>query len=137
MYFGKRKICLKKTQSVYVIWYTEKKEKRKRGKSAVEDESKEYDKVRRILELYTKLLNGHSIQKAEEAANYGVSERTLQRDIADISFFLDDLEDGSGIRNSLKYNGKERTYCLERAGSARFTFFEIIFLLGQPFVYVF
>ena len=39
------------------------------------------DKIERVLGLYTKLINGSVVNKAEEAANYNVNERSIQRDI--------------------------------------------------------
>ena len=47
------------------------------------DEAKK-DKVKRVLEIYTKLLNGHMINISEEAVDYGVNERSIQRDFHDI-----------------------------------------------------
>ena len=35
------------------------------------------DKIERVLGIYTKLLNGHVIDKSAESVNYGVNERTL------------------------------------------------------------
>lgn len=41
------------------------------------------DKIERVLGIYTKLMNGYLVSKAEESANYGVNERSIQRDIDD------------------------------------------------------
>jgi len=41
-------------------------------------------KIERILGIYAKLINGRLVRKAEEANNYSVSERSIQRDIDDI-----------------------------------------------------
>lgn len=38
------------------------------------------DKIRRVLQLYAKLSDGYVINKAEEAAYYGVTERSITRD---------------------------------------------------------
>ena len=35
------------------------------------------DKIRRVLQLYAKLSDGYVINKAEEAAYYGVTERSI------------------------------------------------------------
>lgn len=43
-------------------------------------ESIKSDKIERVLSIYTKLMNGYLINKAEESANYGVNERSIQRD---------------------------------------------------------
>ena len=37
------------------------------------------DKIERVLGIYTKLINGSIVIKAEEAANYGVNERSILR----------------------------------------------------------
>ena len=50
------------------------------------------DKIERVLGIYTKLLNGHVIDKSAESVNYGVNERSIQRDIDDIRNYLE--EDG-------------------------------------------
>ena len=47
-----------------------------------------FDKTSRILGIYSKLINGYVVNKAEEAANYGVNERSIQRDIDDIRNFV-------------------------------------------------
>ena len=46
------------------------------------------DKIERVLGIYTKLINGAIINKVEEAANYNVNERSIQRDIDEISDML-------------------------------------------------
>ena len=49
------------------------------------------DKIERVLSIYTKLLYGGVINKAEEANNFGVNERSIQRDIDDIrNFYTND-----------------------------------------------
>lgn len=47
-------------------------------------------KNNRTLDLYTRLCKGKIINKSEEAQKFGVDERSIQRDIDDIRFFLDD-----------------------------------------------
>lgn len=37
-------------------------------------------KIDRVLGLYLKFMQGLLVNKAEEALNYGVNERTIQRD---------------------------------------------------------
>lgn len=43
----------------------------------------------RVLEMYTKLLKGQDISKAEEARSYGMNERSIQRDIESIRHYLE------------------------------------------------
>ena len=48
-------------------------------------------KVERIISLYNKVVEGDILVKAEEAARYGVNERSIQRDIDDIrAYFAND-----------------------------------------------
>ena len=42
------------------------------------------DKIQRVLGIYKKLVSGEIVRKVEEANNYGVNERSIQRDIYDI-----------------------------------------------------
>ncbi len=51
------------------------------------------DKINRVLRLYTKLMNGDVIHKAEEAVQCGVNERSIQRDIEDIRQFMADYQE--------------------------------------------
>lgn len=46
------------------------------------------DKTERVLGIYTKLMNGYLINKAEEAQRYGVNERSIQRDLDCIRNYL-------------------------------------------------
>ena len=47
-------------------------------------------KIERVLSLYTSLMNGAIINKASAAVEFGVNERSIQRDIDDIRNFLAD-----------------------------------------------
>ena len=38
-------------------------------------------KIERVLGIYTKLLNRYIVNKAAEANEYGVNERSIQRDV--------------------------------------------------------
>lgn len=72
------------------------------------------DKTARVLKLYTKLMNGHTINKTEEAQACGVNQRSIQRDIDDIRNFLDNETANGGYINSVIYDRAERGYHLER-----------------------
>ena len=58
-------------------------------------------KMQRVLSIYTKLLGGGLVNKAEEAQKYDVNERTIQRDIDDIRNFMDNHMEDTGIINSV------------------------------------
>ncbi len=77
-------------------------------------EHMESNKITRVLGIYTKLLGGGIINKAEEAQNYGVNERSIQRDIDDIRDYLDGSPD-AGLHNSILYDRMAKGYRLEYA----------------------
>jgi predicted DNA-binding transcriptional regulator YafY len=85
-----------------------------------------YEKVNRVLGIYTRLINGGLVYKMEEAANYGVNERTIQRDIDDIRNYLEQRTDNSGIVNSVIYDRELRGYRLEQIYHLRFQNSEIL-----------
>lgn len=72
------------------------------------------DKIERVLAIYTKLIDGHVINKMEEAVYYGVNERSIQRDIEDIRNFMDSNVENTGIINSIIYDRFEKGYRLEK-----------------------
>ena len=51
-------------------------------------EDQRNEKTIRVLELYTKLLNGQVVSKTTEASLNGVNERSIQRDIESLRVFL-------------------------------------------------
>ena len=72
------------------------------------------DKNGRVLGLYTRLLQGDTINKAGESVRYGVSERSIQRDIDDIREFLDKNSVESGEMNTVIYDHVLQGYRLEK-----------------------
>ena len=52
----------------------------------MEKESKNF----RTLDMYVRLCEGKTVNKAEESRRFGVDERSIQRDIDDIRAFLDE-----------------------------------------------
>lgn len=84
------------------------------------------DKIARILDLYTKLMNGHLICKGEEAERYGVNERSIQRDIDDIRCYLENDALKHGFINSVKYDRENKGYRLEQIYKIRLTNSEIL-----------
>lgn len=87
------------------------------GGAGVANESK--DKISRVLDIYTKLLNGSLVRKEEEAAKYNVNERSIQRDIEDIRLFLENSAVASGYADSLVYDWKRKGYCLDQIHKAK------------------
>ena len=71
------------------------------------------DKIFRVLQIYSKLSDGYVVNKAEEAQNYGVDKRSIQRDIDDIRNFLDMDSERTGIANTVIYDRNSNGYRLE------------------------
>lgn len=85
-----------------------------------------FDKTSRILGIYSKLINGYVVNKAEEAANYGVNERSIQRDIDDIRNFVGSDPSMQEIMNSVTYNRAAGGYKLETLYRMQLTNSEIL-----------
>ncbi|WP_294242349.1 helix-turn-helix transcriptional regulator [Pseudobutyrivibrio sp.] len=83
-------------------------------------------KSNRALSIYSRLMNGRIIYKSEEAVRFGVSEKTIQRDIELIRDFLDEQSVTDGIPNNLIYDHIKKGYMTERADDSCFTNDEIL-----------
>lgn len=86
----------------------------------------EYDKVNRVLALYTKLMSGNMIYKLEEVQNWQVNERSIQRDIETIRAFLDTHPDGVPVHGSIVYDRVCKAYRLEEMPKTKLTNSEIL-----------
>lgn len=86
------------------------------------------DKIERVLAIYTKLMNGYLINKAEEAVNYGVNERSIQRDIDDIRNYLENDGERVGCINSVIYDRLSKGYRLEQIYKMKFSNSEVLAL---------
>lgn len=84
------------------------------------------DKISRVLGIYTKLMNGAIISKAEEANIYGVNERSIQRDIDDIRNYLDLQGAQDGTVNTVVYDRIQKGYKLEQIYQLKFSNPEIL-----------
>lgn len=84
------------------------------------------DKIERILGLYSKLINGGTVYKAEAATNYGVDERSISRDISDIRDYLDISGPEDGCINTIVFDRKIGGYRLEEIYKQKFTNPEIL-----------
>ena len=65
-------------------------------------------KTQRILKIYVRITGGERPNKSALAKEYGVSRKTIQRDISDIRYFL---EENCGL--TIKYLRKTDIYSLE------------------------
>ncbi|MDR0948854.1 MAG: WYL domain-containing protein [Lachnospiraceae bacterium] len=84
------------------------------------------EKLERILGIYTKLMHGQLVRKAQEAADYGVNERSIQRDINEIRNFLDAESDRVGYIDSVIYDHHDKGYRLEHIHKMKFTNSEVL-----------
>lgn len=72
-------------------------------------------KIRRVLYLYNTLRDGKIINKSEAANQFGVDERSIQRDINDIRDFLGTESVNSGKTNAVLYDRIRKGYYLENS----------------------
>ncbi len=82
-------------------------------------------KTIRALDIYTRLLNGETVNKALLAKQYCVNERSIQRDIEMIKDYLAEY-DTAFIRNIVIYDRSEKGYRLEQHNKMKFTNPEIL-----------
>lgn len=68
-------------------------------------------KVERIINLYSRLMDGEAINKNKEAIRFGVNGRTIQRDIDDIrTYFANDMD----VNKHLVYDWGKKGYVLQQ-----------------------
>lgn len=84
------------------------------------------DKVKRVLEIYSRLLNGSFVNKRDEAVRYGVNERSIQRDIDDIRDFLETDMRATGTAGTVVYDRAAEGYRLEEGGRLQLSDSEIL-----------
>ena len=84
-------------------------------------ESKNY----RTLSMYLKLCEGHTVNKREAAAKYGVDDRSIQRDIDDIRAFLDDHR-MKGDTRYIEYDRVKKGFVMTGNEAAMMTNSEIL-----------
>ena len=87
------------------------------------------DKVSRVLALYSQLLGGRTIQKAAAAQQYGVNERSIQRDIEDIrAFCRNGMALGDGTPCDIVYDYVDKGYRMEGGQAQKLSNSEILAL---------
>lgn len=86
------------------------------------------NKIERVLGIYTKLMNGNLVCKAEEAVNYRVNERSIQRDIDDIRNYLEVDGERVGCINFVIYDRVGKGYRLEQIYKMKFSNSEVLAL---------
>lgn len=92
----------------------------------VNEKREKAEKTERVLAIYTKLMRGDIINKAYEAREYGVDERSIQRDINAIRNFLDLNIERTGVMNSVIYDRAQKGYRMEQIYKMKLTNSEIL-----------
>lgn len=80
----------------------------------------------RMLDIYTRLLNGETVNKSEAAVRYGVNEKTIQRDVDDIRDFFSQKLVENGYGRAVIYDRRAKGYCLESKTLTKLTNSEIL-----------
>lgn len=83
-------------------------------------------KVSRVLGIYTKLMEGYLVNKMEEAQDYGVDPKSIQRDIEDIRNYLENDMVNTGHVNAIAYNRNEKGYRLEQIYETKLSNSEVL-----------
>lgn len=86
----------------------------------------EKDKIGRVLNIYSRLMNGELINKTEMASLYGVNERSVQRDIDDIRHYLEETCHQEGYINTVIYDRLKNGYRLKKVKYTKLTNSEIL-----------
>lgn len=87
---------------------------------------KSVDKVQRVLGIYSQLMRGEPVKKITEAQNYGVNERSIQRDLSIINVYMDNYVDANGYsNNTIEFDSETNSHYLMH-GRMRFTNPEIL-----------
>lgn len=84
------------------------------------------DKVSRVLSLYQRFMEGEVVDKETEAAGYGVSSRSIQRDISAINNFFEQETEKSGVINTIEYDKKKGGHYLNQIYKTKLTNSEIL-----------
>lgn len=85
-----------------------------------------FDKIQRVLGIYTRLLKGNVIRKNEEANSYNVNERSIQRDIDDIRDFLNNDNICDVNDNCVVYDYVKKGYIMKNTSNINFSNSEIL-----------
>lgn len=86
------------------------------------------DKIERILYIYSKIMDGAVVNKAELAERFGVNERSIQRDIDDIRNYMQNNLIQEGYQHSVIYDREKKGYRLEKISLLKLTNSELLAL---------
>lgn len=84
------------------------------------------DKIERVLDIYTRLVNGAVIKKSKEAAYFGVNERSIQRDINSIRNYLEQSIVNTGVERNIIYDRANGGYRLKEIYQSKFCNSEVL-----------
>ena len=88
----------------------------------MEKESKNF----RTLDMYVRLCEGKTVNKAEESRRFNVDERSIQRDIDDIRAFLDERSMTLGDGRTIEYDRAKKGFIMVGAEPSMMTNSEIL-----------
>lgn len=80
----------------------------------------------RTLDIYVRLCEGKTVNKAEEARRFNVDERSIQRAIDDIRAFLDERSISFGDGRTIEYDRTKKGFVMEGAEPSMMTNSEIL-----------
>lgn len=83
----------------------------------------------RILWIYTQLIQGKTLFREQLAEQYGVSEKSIERDIQDLREFFEKCDQ----KYTLIYNKKAKSYTVEKQGDGKLSVEEILPILKTVF----
>ena len=83
------------------------------------------DKVSRILRLFHRLIQGQKLNKADFAKSNNISERSVDRDIEDIRYYLSEIHSNAEVL----FNKSENSYYLSGWSNYKFNSIEVITIL--------
>lgn len=86
-----------------------------------ESEVPKKDKAYRILELHRRLSEGKLVIKKEVMQEFGVSDKSIQRDIDTIRYFLRDHMVNDDVENDVLYDDKKKGYYMVHTNQMMFT----------------
>lgn len=95
----------------------------KKGNSSTE--TVRMAQLQRVLDLYRKFEDGQVINKSDEAKRYGVSERTIQRDIDDLRAYMQEGS-ASGSSETIEYIRQKKGYMVVNGDKDALTNSEIL-----------
>lgn len=89
-------------------------------------DTQDTNKMGRILYIYSKLMDGAVVRKAELAERFGVNERSIQRDIDDIRTYMQNNMIQDGYHHSVIYDRVKKGYRLEKISLLKLTNSELL-----------